>query len=213
MIGLAAGHRGAGHAPQPGLEITPARGVTDIPLVRSTRDGPLLSLDALAAGVGGSIERDDIYLSLQTAAGRFRFLPGTPLVWDGVQLLGPPRDVARSRRLADGPPRLRRRDPGIAHASGVELRRRDRGPQGRRWHGADCQPAVHHHHQQRTSQQVARRTPPGSSRDDRPGTRGYRSRGNRGHVLSARVGRRGRHAGRRSPGARRVWRNAASGSP
>jgi N-acetylmuramoyl-L-alanine amidase len=72
------------------LQITSARGVTDIPLVRSTRDGPLLSLDALAAGVGGSIEREDIYLSLQTAAGRFRFLPGTPLVWDGVQLLGLP---------------------------------------------------------------------------------------------------------------------------
>ncbi len=72
------------------LQITSARGVTDIPLVRSMRDGPLLSLDALAAGVGGSIDRDETYLSLQTAAGRFRFLPGTPLVWDGVQLLGLP---------------------------------------------------------------------------------------------------------------------------
>jgi N-acetylmuramoyl-L-alanine amidase len=80
------------------LQITSGRGVTDVPLVRSTRDGPMLSLDALAAGVGGSIEHDDMYLSLQTAAGRFRFLPGTPLVWDGVQLLGLP---ATSRLRGD----------------------------------------------------------------------------------------------------------------
>jgi N-acetylmuramoyl-L-alanine amidase len=72
------------------LQISSARGVTEIPLLRSSRDGPLVSLDALAAGLGGSVERDDVYLSLQTAAGRFRFLPGTPLVWDGVTLCGMP---------------------------------------------------------------------------------------------------------------------------
>jgi N-acetylmuramoyl-L-alanine amidase len=72
------------------LEVTSARGVTEIPLVRVRGSGPLLSLNALAIGVGGTVERGATWVTLQTAAGAFRFLPGTPLVWDGVTLQGLP---------------------------------------------------------------------------------------------------------------------------
>lgn len=72
------------------LQISTARGVTDIPLLRARGDGPLISLNALALGVGGTVERDEAWVTLQTAAGRFRFLAGTPLVLDGITLRGLP---------------------------------------------------------------------------------------------------------------------------
>lgn len=72
------------------LQISTAHGVTEIQLLRVRGDGPLVSLNALALGVGGTVERDDAWVTLQTAVGRFRFLAGTPLVQDGVTLRGLP---------------------------------------------------------------------------------------------------------------------------
>jgi N-acetylmuramoyl-L-alanine amidase len=80
------------------LQISTAHGVTDVQLLRVRGDGPLVSLNALARGLGGTVERGDVWVTLQTAAGRFRFLAGTPLVWDGVTLRGLP---AASRPRGD----------------------------------------------------------------------------------------------------------------
>ena len=80
------------------LQISTAHGVTEIPLLRLRGDGPLVSLNALALGLGATVERGDPWVTLQTAAGRFRFLAGTALVQDGVTLRGLP---AVSRRRGD----------------------------------------------------------------------------------------------------------------
>ncbi len=80
------------------LQINTAHGVTSIALLQMRGDGPLVSLNALARGLGGTVERSGPWVTLQVAAGRFRFLAGTPLVGDGVTVYGLP---AASRPRGD----------------------------------------------------------------------------------------------------------------
>lgn len=77
-------------APVTRLQITTLRGVVDIQLVRVRGDGPLVSLNALARGVGGTVDRNYAWVTLQTPVGQFRFLPGTALVQDDINLRGMP---------------------------------------------------------------------------------------------------------------------------
>jgi N-acetylmuramoyl-L-alanine amidase len=73
------------------LQIATGHGMTEIPLLRLRgTDGPLVSLNALAAGVGGTVERRDAWVALRTPAAQFEFLAGTPLVKDGLELHGMP---------------------------------------------------------------------------------------------------------------------------
>lgn len=85
-------------SPPTHLQVSSARGVISIPLVQQRYDGPLVSLNALARALGGTVEHDDTWVTLSTGAGRFRFLAGTPLVQDGVALRGMP---GASRRRGD----------------------------------------------------------------------------------------------------------------
>jgi N-acetylmuramoyl-L-alanine amidase len=72
------------------LQINTATGAASIALVRLRGDGPFISLNALARELGGTIERAGSWQTLQVGAGRFRFLAGTPLVQDGLSLVGLP---------------------------------------------------------------------------------------------------------------------------
>ena len=80
------------------LQISTSRGVTSIALLQVRGDGPLISLNALARGLDGTVERAAPWVTLTVASGRFQFLAGTPLVWDGVALSGLP---AASRARGD----------------------------------------------------------------------------------------------------------------
>jgi N-acetylmuramoyl-L-alanine amidase len=80
------------------LQIRTSAGVTSIALIQIHGDGPFVSLDALARGLGGSVDRADAWITLQIGAGRFRFLAGTPLVQDGAGMSGLP---AASRARGD----------------------------------------------------------------------------------------------------------------
>jgi N-acetylmuramoyl-L-alanine amidase len=80
------------------LQISTARGVSTIALVQVRGDGPLISLNALARTLGGTVQRTEPWVTLQLPAGRFRFLSGTPLVQDGVTLSALP---AASRARGD----------------------------------------------------------------------------------------------------------------
>lgn len=85
-------------SPPTHLQVSSARGIIMIPLLQQRSDGPLVSLNALARALGGTVEPDETWVTLSTAAGRFRFLAGTPLVQDGVTLRGMP---GASRRRGD----------------------------------------------------------------------------------------------------------------
>ncbi len=73
------------------LEVTGSHGTTRrITLLRRTGDGPLVPLVPLAQAIGGTVARDSGWVVLDTPAGRFRFLPGTPLVDTGDDVRGLP---------------------------------------------------------------------------------------------------------------------------
>jgi N-acetylmuramoyl-L-alanine amidase len=80
------------------LQISTAHGVSTIALVQVRGEGPLVSLNALARTLGGTVQRSEPWVTLQVPAGRFRFLSGTPLVQDGVTLSALP---AASRARGD----------------------------------------------------------------------------------------------------------------
>ena len=77
-------------SPPTHLQVSGTHGVVSIPLLQQRSDGPLVSLNALARALGGSVEHDDTWVTLSTTAGRFRFLAGTPLVQDGIGVRGMP---------------------------------------------------------------------------------------------------------------------------
>ncbi|MGH7584221.1 MAG: N-acetylmuramoyl-L-alanine amidase family protein [Gemmatimonadales bacterium] len=79
MIAVALALLGA-TAPPGRLQVNRSDGVVTIPLVERRGEGPLLSLNALARAVRGHVQRDDPWVTLQTDAGDFRFLAGTPVV-------------------------------------------------------------------------------------------------------------------------------------
>lgn len=66
------------------VQVSTGGHVVTIPLVQQSTDGPLLSLNALASALSATVEHNDTWVTLLTAAGRFRFLAGTPLVQDGI---------------------------------------------------------------------------------------------------------------------------------
>lgn len=80
------------------LHVSTTHGRVDIALVHDRAQGPLVPLNALARALGANVLRDDPWITLQTGAGAFRFLPGTPVVQDGADLRGLP---AMSRRTGD----------------------------------------------------------------------------------------------------------------
>lgn len=80
------------------LQISTPQGRSSIALVQLRGDGPLVSLNALARSLGGTVERAGPWVTLDVAAGRFQFLSGTPLVQDGVTLSALP---ASSRARGD----------------------------------------------------------------------------------------------------------------
>jgi N-acetylmuramoyl-L-alanine amidase len=80
------------------LQVNNGTSVVDIPLVTPRGEGPLVSLNALARAVGGTVLRDDPWITLRTGAGNFRFLRGTPVMQDGSDIRGLP---AASRGRAD----------------------------------------------------------------------------------------------------------------
>ncbi len=90
--------RAASRRPDPtSLEVTARHGGTRrIALLRRRGDGPLVPLAPLAQAIGGTVVRDSGWVVLDTPAGHFRFLPGTPLVdtGDDVRVL-PARSLAR----------------------------------------------------------------------------------------------------------------------
>ena len=85
-------------APPTRLQISTPRGVISITLLQLRGEGPFISLNALARGLEGTVEGTATWVTLQVAAGRFRFLTGTPLVQDGATLTGLP---APSRARGD----------------------------------------------------------------------------------------------------------------
>ncbi|MES2123669.1 MAG: N-acetylmuramoyl-L-alanine amidase [Gemmatimonadota bacterium] len=80
------------------LQISTAKGVVVINLKAEPGQGAMVPLGPLASAIGGQVQRQDEWFVLATAAGKFRFLPGTGLVDDGKSVRGLP---AISRRLGD----------------------------------------------------------------------------------------------------------------
>lgn len=72
------------------LQISTARGVVVIPLRSAPGEGAMVPLGPLALAIGGSVQHDGEWFALTSAAGKFRFLPGTPFVHDGAGLRGLP---------------------------------------------------------------------------------------------------------------------------
>jgi N-acetylmuramoyl-L-alanine amidase len=73
-------------APPMRLQVTSAHGVVQIDLVQQRGDGPLVPLNALARALDGTVDHGETWVTLQTRAGRFSFLAGTPIVQDGATL-------------------------------------------------------------------------------------------------------------------------------
>lgn len=89
----------AGATPAPTLlTVSTAKGVERIPVVQHEGAGLLVSLSRLAQAVNGTVLRQDPWTVLETSAGRFRFLTGTPVVDLGTEVRGLP---GRSFRRSD----------------------------------------------------------------------------------------------------------------
>ncbi len=73
--------------------MTTQRGVERIDLRHDERLGPLVPLAPLVRAVGGSIEAVEPWIVWRSPSGRFRFLPGTPLIDDGNQIRTLPASV------------------------------------------------------------------------------------------------------------------------
>lgn len=77
------------------LQVSTAQGVRRIDLVVWKGDGPLVPLGPLALALSGKVSGDGDWFVLDAPSGRFRFLPESPLVHDGIRLLGLPATAHR----------------------------------------------------------------------------------------------------------------------
>lgn len=77
------------------LQVSTNRGVTRITLMQHPLHGALVPLGALARSVGGTVQPGPEWTVLNTPAGRFRFLQGTPFVDDGTAIRGLPAPNVR----------------------------------------------------------------------------------------------------------------------
>lgn len=82
-------------SPPDQLQVTTARGIERIALRLDARLGPLVPLAPLVRAVGGSVDTAAAWITWRSPAGRFRFLPGTPLVDDGEELRPLPAPTLR----------------------------------------------------------------------------------------------------------------------
>lgn len=85
----------AAASPPARLQISTDAGVTRITLLQHPEHGPLVPLGALARGVGGSVLAAAEWFTLQSPAGQFRFLAGSPVLDDGVAVRGMPASTVR----------------------------------------------------------------------------------------------------------------------
>ena len=77
------------------LQVSTAQGLKRIDLIQWREDGPLVPLAPLARALSGTVLTDGNWVVLDAPTGRFRFLPGSPLVHDGTRLLALPATVRR----------------------------------------------------------------------------------------------------------------------
>jgi N-acetylmuramoyl-L-alanine amidase len=75
------------------LQVTSARGTTAVALRQHPVGGALVPLATLARAIGGTVEAGERWVTLRTGTGRYRFLPGTPLVDDGTAMQMMPADT------------------------------------------------------------------------------------------------------------------------
>jgi N-acetylmuramoyl-L-alanine amidase len=85
----------AAGSPPDRLQVTTEHGIARIDLRLDPRLGPLVPLGPLVEAVGGAVEMGTPWVTWQSPSGRFRFLPGTPLVDDGNQLRPLPAPTLR----------------------------------------------------------------------------------------------------------------------
>ncbi|MEO5800324.1 MAG: N-acetylmuramoyl-L-alanine amidase [Gemmatimonadales bacterium] len=77
------------------LQVSTARGVVVIPLRSEAGQGAMVPLGPLAQAIGAKWQREAEWFVLVSAAGTFKFLPGTSLVDDGSTVRGLPADSHR----------------------------------------------------------------------------------------------------------------------
>ncbi|MEP6591074.1 MAG: N-acetylmuramoyl-L-alanine amidase [Gemmatimonadota bacterium] len=95
MIWLLASLLATGFGSPTRLQVSTAKGVVVINLTSEPGQGALVPLGPLARAVGGEVQRQEEWFVLATAAGKFRFLPGTGLVDDGTAVRGLPANSSR----------------------------------------------------------------------------------------------------------------------